>query len=50
MLALGQQMATFTIRDSIARLKYMLLAFRKVESQLQVEATSRMFANTGITR
>lgn len=29
-LALGQQMATFTIRDSIARLKYMLLAFRKV--------------------
>ncbi|KAH8909030.1 nagb/rpia/CoA transferase-like protein [Coniochaeta sp. PMI_546] len=29
-LALGQQMATFTIRDSITRLKYMLLAFRKV--------------------
>lgn len=31
-LALGQQMATFTIRDSITRLKYMLLAFRKVSS------------------
>jgi translation initiation factor eIF-2B subunit delta len=29
-LALGQQMATFTVRDSITRLKYMLLAFRKV--------------------
>lgn len=29
-LAVGQQMATFTVRDSITRLKYMLLAFRKV--------------------
>ena len=29
-LALGQQMATFTVRDSIARLKGTLLAFRKV--------------------
>ncbi|KAB5575748.1 hypothetical protein GE09DRAFT_991058 [Coniochaeta sp. 2T2.1] len=29
-LVLGQQMATFTVRDSITRLKYMLLAFRKV--------------------
>jgi translation initiation factor eIF-2B subunit delta len=34
-LALGQQMATFTIRDSVARLKYMLLAFKKVQSQVQ---------------
>ncbi|KAL1871044.1 hypothetical protein VTK73DRAFT_2279 [Phialemonium thermophilum] len=29
-LALGQQMATFTVRDSIARLRGTLLAFRKV--------------------
>lgn len=29
-LALGQQMATFTVRDSIARLKCTLLAFKKV--------------------
>ncbi|KAH8888679.1 nagb/rpia/CoA transferase-like protein [Thozetella sp. PMI_491] len=29
-LAVGQQMATFTLRDSIARLEAMLLAFRKV--------------------
>ncbi len=28
-LAVGQQMATFTLRDSIARLEAMLLAFRK---------------------
>jgi translation initiation factor eIF-2B subunit delta len=30
-LALGQQMATFTMRDSTARLKGTLLAFRKVK-------------------
>lgn len=29
-LALGQQMATFTVRDSIARLKCTLLAFKQV--------------------
>lgn len=33
-LAVGQQMATFTVRDSITRLKYMLLAFRKVGGHL----------------
>ncbi len=34
-LAVGQQMATFTLRDSIARLEATLLAFRKVRSPLQ---------------
>jgi translation initiation factor eIF-2B subunit delta len=40
-LALGQQMATFTIRDSIARLKYMLLAFRKVKISARVRTQLR---------
>jgi len=31
-LAVGQQMATFAIKDSIARLEATLLAFRKVSS------------------
>lgn len=34
-LALGQQMATFTVRDSIARLRCTLLAFKKVREYPQ---------------
>jgi translation initiation factor eIF-2B subunit delta len=44
-LVLGQQMATFTVRDSITRLKYMLLAFRKVGSRAASPA-KRIYANT----
>ena len=34
-LAVGQQMATFTLRDSIARLEATLLAFRKVRPHVE---------------
>jgi translation initiation factor eIF-2B subunit delta len=33
-LAIGQQMATFTLKDSVARLEATLMAFRKVGNQL----------------
>lgn len=44
-LAVGQQMATFALNDSISRLKATLLAFRKVSGQVQLLERKRAYTH-----